>query len=80
MALLTNLDHLKGDLNRLLIKILAVNDSSDKVDYYKEKLEIATKLEEIIKKHFETKAPDRMTAEQMADIAVNGWRPNKWNM
>ena len=77
MATLTNLDHLKGDLNRLLIKILAVNDSSDKVDYYKEKLEIATKLEEIIKKHFETKAPDRMTAEQMADIAVNGWRPNK---
>ena len=47
MALLTNLDHLKGDLNRLLIKILTINDSADKVDYYKEKLEVATELEEM---------------------------------
>ena len=77
MATLTNLDNLKGDLNRLLIKILTINESADNADHYKEKLEIATKLEEIIKKHFETKAPTRMTAEEMADIAVNGWRPNK---
>ena len=75
MATLTNLDHLKRDLDRLLIKIIRVNESADKPDYYKEKLEVATELEQIIKKHFQTKTPDTMTAEELAYIAVHGHKP-----
>ena len=77
MALLTNLDHLKRDLNNLVLRILTQTGSAEKSDYYKEKLVLASTLEDIIKKHFETKAPKSMTAEKMADIAVNGWRPEK---
>ena len=77
MATLTNLDDLKRDLNRLVTTILGVTESNEKIDFYKEKLVIASKLEGIIKKYFDNKAPDIMTAEEMADIAVNGWRPNK---
>ena len=77
MATLTNLDYLKKDLTNLVTTILSVTESNEKIDFYKEKLVIASKLEEIIKKHFENKAPYTMTAEEMADIAVNGWRPGK---
>ena len=80
MATLTDLGLLKSDLNALVIKILSINGKEEAIDFYKQKLLLASSLEDIIKKHFETKAPDRLTPEQKLDIAVNGWRPGKWNM
>ena len=74
MATLTNLDHLKRDLNNLVIRILTQTGSAEKSDYYKEKLVLASMLEDIIKKHFNNTSKDQMTNEEAAYIAVNGWR------
>jgi len=75
MANLTNIDLLKSDLNALKIKILTLGKEHDKAgryDYYKEKLTIATELEEIIDRHFYNKSHDKMTNEEATNIAING--------
>jgi len=78
MATLTNLDLLKNDLNALVVRILSLgktDEEAGKYNYFKEKLEIASALEDIIKKHFNKISEDEMTNEEAAYIAVNGHKP-----
>tara|TARA_R100000808_G_scaffold11947_1_gene30193 strand:- start:2012 stop:2257 length:246 start_codon:yes stop_codon:yes gene_type:complete len=80
MARLTNLDALKSDLNALVVKILTLGkaeENAGKYEYYKEKLNIASALEDIIKKHFNNTVFGEMTNEEARDIAVNGYKHKK---
>ena len=75
MATLTNLDLLKNDLNALVVRILSLgktDEEAGRYNYFKEKLEIASALEDIIKKHFKNISDSKMTNEEAAYIAVNG--------
>ena len=77
MAKIMNLDILKKDLDVLVIRILKVSENTREMyadSMYAEKLVLASELESIIKKHFNTEAPKHMTNKEAADIAVNGYK------
>ena len=77
MAKIMNLDVLKRDLDILVIRILKISDNIEVMyadSIYAEKLVLASELESIIKKHFNTEAPKQMTNKEAADVAVNGYK------
>ena len=77
MAKIMNLNALKRDLDIFVIRILKISENTTEMyadSIYAEKLVLASKLESIIKKHFNTEAPEHMTNKEAADIAVNGYR------
>ena len=74
MAKLVNLDLLHHKLKAFQIALLKVTDDITTSELLAQKLILSDMLSDIMDKYLHLKPIGKLTEEEKADIAVNGWK------